>query len=154
MENQRLEQTILKNLVLNETFSRKVLPYIKGEYFTESDERTVYREIQEYFLKFSKPPTTEALLINLESNEEISDVILGSAKKVVGGFGTYTEETPVEWLTEETEKWCQDRAIYLALMDSIEVVDKKSQRSTGEIPELLKAALSVTLDANVGQDVL
>ena len=96
MENQRLEQTILKNLVLNETFSRKVLPYIKGEYFTESDERTVYREIQEYFLKFSKPPTTEALLINLESNEEISDVILGSAKKVVGGFGTYTEETPVE----------------------------------------------------------
>ena len=117
MENQRLEQTILKNLVLNETFSRKVLPYIKGEYFTESDERTVYREIQEYFLKFSKPPTTEALLINLESNEEISDVILGSAKKVVGGFGTYTEETPVEWLTEETEKWCQDRAIYLALMD-------------------------------------
>ena len=154
MENQRLEQTILKNLVLNETFSRKVLPYIKGEYFTESDERTVYREIQEYFLKFSKPPTTEALLINLESNEEISDVILGSAKKVVGGFGTYTEETPVEWLTEETEKWCQDRAIYLALMDSIEVVDKKSQRSTGEIPELLKDALSVTFDANVGHDVL
>ncbi len=154
MENQRLEQTILKNLVLNETFSRKVLPYIKGEYFTEADERTVYAEIQDYFLKFSKPPTTEALLINLESNEEISDVILGSAKKVVGGFGTYTEETPVEWLTEETEKWCQDRAIYLALMDSIEVVDKKSQRSTGEIPELLKDALSVTFDANVGHDVL
>ena len=74
MENQaRLEQTILKNLVLNETFSRKVLPYIKGEYFTEADERTVFSEIQDYFLKFNQPPTTEALLINLDSNEELSD---------------------------------------------------------------------------------
>ena len=155
MENQaRLEQTILKNLVLNETFSRKVLPYIKGEYFTEADERTVFSEIQEYFLKFNQPPTTEALLINLDSNEELSDNILGSAKTVVAGFGSFLEDTPVDWLTEETEKWCQDRAIYLALMDSIEVVDKKSQRSTGEIPELLKDALSVTFDANVGHNVL
>ena len=155
MENQaRLEQTILKNLVLNETFSRKVLPYIKGEYFTEADDRTVFSEIQEYFLKFNQPPTTEALLINLDSNEELSDNILGSAKTVVAGFGSFSEETPVDWLTEETEKWCQDRAIYLALMDSIEVVDKKSQRSTGEIPELLKDALSVTFDANVGHNVL
>ena len=150
----RLEQTILKNLVLNETFSRKVLPYIKPEYFIELDERTVFNEIQDYFLKFTKPPTTEALLINLDSNEELSDNVLGSAKSVVGGFGSFTEETPVEWLTTETEKWCQDRAIYLALMDSIEVVDKKSQRSTGEIPELLKDALSVTFDANVGHNVL
>ena len=93
MENQaRLEQTILKNLVLNETFSRKVLPYIKGEYFTEADERTVFSEIQEYFLKFNQPPTTEALLINLDSNEDLSDNILGSAKTVVAGFGSFLEE--------------------------------------------------------------
>tara|TARA_B100001248_G_scaffold37781_1_gene24190 strand:+ start:5927 stop:7333 length:1407 start_codon:yes stop_codon:yes gene_type:complete len=156
MENQqaRLEQTILKNLVHNETFSRKVLPYIKGSYFTELDERTVFSEISDYFLKFNQPPTTEALLINLENNEDLSDNILGSAQSVVAGFGSFHEDTPVEWLTEETEKWCQDRAIYLALMDSIEVVDKKSQRSTGEIPELLKDALSVTFDANVGHNVL
>ena len=73
----RLEQTILKNLVLNETFSRKVLPYIKSEYFTEVDERTVFEEVQTYFLKFSKPPTTEALLINLDNNDELSDNVLG-----------------------------------------------------------------------------
>ena len=75
MENQqaRLEQTILKNLVHNETFSRKVLPYIKGSYFTELDERTVFSEISDYFLKFNQPPTTEALLINLENNEDLSD---------------------------------------------------------------------------------
>ena len=150
----RLEQTILKNLVHNETFSRKVLPYIKSEYFTEVDERTVFEQVQTYFLKFSTPPTTEALLIDLDANDELSDNILGSAKLVVGGFTSFEEDTPEEWLTGETEKWCQDRAIYLALMDSIEVVDKKSQRSTGEIPELLKDALSVTFDANVGHNVL
>ena len=99
----RLEQTILKNLVLNETFSRKVLPYIKSEYFTEVDERTVFEEVQTYFLKFSKPPTTEALLINLDNNDELSDNVLGSAKTVVGGFTSFEEETPVEWLTNETE---------------------------------------------------
>ena len=84
MENQqaRLEQTILKNLVHNETFSRKVLPYIKGSYFTELDERTVFSEISDYFLKFNQPPTTEALLINLENNEDLSDNILGSAHSV------------------------------------------------------------------------
>ena len=150
----RLEQTILKNLVHNETFSRKVLPYIKSEYFTEVDERTVFEQVQDYFLKFSTPPTTEALLIDLDANDELSDNILGSAKSVVGGFTSFDEDTPEEWLTGETEKWCQDRAIYLALMDSIEVVDKKSQRSTGEIPELLRDALSVTFDANVGHNVL
>ena len=117
MEKQqaRLEQTILKNLVHNETFSRKTLPYIKGEYFTEADERTVFIEISDYFLKFNQPPTTEALLINLENNEELSDNILGSAKSGVAGFGSFEEDTPVEWLTVETEKGCQDRAIYLAL---------------------------------------
>ncbi len=155
MENQRLEQTILKNLVRNEPFSRKALPYIKSEYFTEADERTVFAEVQDYFLTYSKPPTTEALLINLENNDSLTDNILQAAKSVVGGFGSFSdEETPLEWLTEETEKWCQDRAVYLALMQSIEVVDKKSQRSTGEIPELLKDALSVTFDAQVGHDVL
>ena len=69
----RLEQTILKNLVHNKTFSRKVLPYIKSEYFTEVDERTVFEQVQNYFLKFSSPPTTEALLIDLDANDELSD---------------------------------------------------------------------------------
>ena len=64
------------------------------------------------------------------------------------------EETPLDWLVDETEKWCKDRAIYIAVMDSIEVIDKKSQRSTGEIPELLKDALSVSFDQHIGHDVL
>ena len=63
-----------------------------------------------------------------------------------------SEETPQSWLVDETEKWCKDRAIYIAVMDSIEVLDKKSQRSTGEIPELLRDALSVSFDSNIGHD--
>ena len=146
----RLEQTILKNLIQSEPFTRKVLPFLKSEYFTESDEKVVFKEIQEYFLKYTKPPTTEALLINLDNNTSINENELKMSKTVISQFDK--ETTPMDWLVEETEKWCKDRAIYIAVMDSIEVIDKKSQRSTGEIPELLKDALSVSFDQNIGHD--
>ena len=146
----RLEQTILKNLIQNEPFTRKVLPFLKSEYFTESDEKVVFKEIQDYFLKYTKPPTTEALLINLDNNTSINENELKMSKTVISQFDK--ETTPMDWLVEETEKWCKDRAIYIAVMDSIEVIDKKSQRSTGEIPELLKDALSVSFDQHIGHD--
>jgi replicative DNA helicase len=146
----RLEQTILKNLIQNEPFTRKVLPFLKSEYFTESDEKVVFKEIQEYFLKYTKPPTTEALLINLDNNTSLNENELKMSKTVISQFDK--ETTPMDWLVEETEKWCKDRAIYIAVMDSIEVIDKKSQRSTGEIPELLKDALSVSFDQHIGHD--
>jgi replicative DNA helicase len=150
MEAARLEQTILKNLIQNEPFTRKVLPFLKSEYFTESDEKVVFKEIQQYFLKYTKPPTTEALLINLDNNTSLSENELKMSKTVISQFDK--ETTPMDWLVEETEKWCKDRAIYIAVMDSIEVIDKKSQRSTGEIPELLKDALSVSFDQHIGHD--
>ena len=146
----RLEQTILKNLIQNEPFTRKVLPFLKSEYFTESDEKVVFKEIQEYFLKYTKPPTTEALLINLDNNTSLNENELKMSKTVISQFDK--ETTPMDWLVEEAEKWCKDRAIYIAVMDSIEVIDKKSQRSTGEIPELLKDALSVSFDQHIGHD--
>lgn len=146
----RLEQTILKNLIQNEPFTRKVLPFLKSEYFTESDEKVVFKEIQEYFMKYTKPPTTEALLINLDNNTSLNENELKMSKTVISQFDK--ETTPMDWLVEETEKWCKDRAIYIAVMDSIEVIDKKSQRSTGEIPELLKDALSVSFDQHIGHD--
>ena len=150
MEAARLEQTILKNLIQNEPFTRKVLPFLKSEYFTENDEKVVFKEIQQYFLKYTKPPTTEALLINLDNNTSLSENELKMSKTVISQFDK--ETTPIDWLVEETEKWCKDRAIYIAVMDSIEVIDKKSQRSTGEIPELLKDALSVSFDQHIGHD--
>ena len=154
MSNVRLETTIISNLVKNEEFCRKVLPFLKDEYFTESDERTVFTEIKNYFEEYVKPPTPEALLINLENNTSLTDNVLKASKYVVDGISKSTDDTPSEWLVDETEKWCKDRAIYIAVMDSIEVIDKKSQRSTGEIPDLLKDALSVSFDTNIGHDVL
>jgi len=151
---QRLEQTILKNLIQNETYSRKVIPFLKSEYFAESDEKTVFAEIQSYFYKYTKTPTTEALLINLDNNSSLNEVVVKTSKAVVDKLSKNKEDTPQDWLVDETEKWCKDRAIYIAVMDSIEVIDKKSKRSTGEIPELLKDALSVSFDTHIGHDVL
>jgi len=151
---QRIEQTILKNLIQSDTFSRKVLPFLKGEYFTENDERTVFQEVYSYFEKYTKTPTVEALLINLDNNTSLNDSVLKGSKSIVNSFGTKSEETPQDWLVDECEQWCKDRAIYIAVMDSIEVIDKTSQRSTGEIPELLKDALSVSFDTNIGHDFI
>jgi len=150
----RLEQTILKNLVQNEPFTRKVIPFLKEEYFSESDEKTVFNEIISYFDKYTKPPTVEALLINLDNNTSLNDGLLSQSKTIVDSIGKLTEATPTDWLVNETESWCKDRAIYIAVMDSIEVIDKKSQRSTGEIPDLLKDALSVSFDTNIGHDFI
>ena len=147
----RLETTILKNLIQSNSFTRKVLPFIKEEYFNELDEQTIFKEVVSYFDKYNKSPTVEALLINLDNNTKLSDNIVKSSKEILQKMGT-SEETAEEWLIDETEKWCKDRAIYIAVMDSIEVLDEKSQRSTGEIPELLKDALSVSFDTNIGHD--
>ena len=151
---ERIEDTILRNLVQNEPFTRKVIPFLKEEYFSESDEKTVFNEVVSYFDKYTKPPTVEALLINLDNNSSLNDAVLSQAKTIVDSISKDSEDTPTDWLVEETEKWCQDRAIYIAVMDSIEVIDKKSQRSTGEIPDLLKEALSVSFDTNIGHDFI
>ena len=148
----RIEQTILKNLIQNEEFTRKCIPFLKPEYFTDTAERTIYEFTYDYFQKYTKPPTVEALLINLDNSTSINENVVKDSKSIVKGFGS--EESPQDWLVDETEQWCKDRAIYIAVMDSIEVIDKKSQRSTGEIPELLKDALSVSFDTHIGHDVL
>ena len=148
----RIEQTILKNLIQNEEFTRKCIPFLKPEYFTDAAERTIYEFTYDYFQKYTKPPTVEALLINLDNSTNVNENVVKDSKSIVEGFSG--EESPQDWLVDETEQWCKDRAIYIAVMDSIEVIDKKSQRSTGEIPELLKDALSVSFDTQIGHDVL
>jgi replicative DNA helicase len=150
----RIEQTILKNLIQSDSFARKVLPFIKGEYFTEIDEQTVFDEVSNYFQKYTKTPTVEALLINLDNTTTLSDQVVSSSKTIVERIGKDKDDTPQQWLIDESEKWCKDRAIYIAVMDSIEVLDEKSKRSRGDIPELLKDALSVSFDTNIGHDQL
>tara|TARA_B100001939_G_scaffold347099_1_gene367700 strand:- start:377 stop:1759 length:1383 start_codon:yes stop_codon:yes gene_type:complete len=149
----RIEQTILKNLIQSEEFTRKVIPFLKSEYFTDSSEQLVYQLTREYFDKYTKSPTVEALLINLDKNTSSPDKVVESARQLIGNL-EQADESPIEWVVNETEQWCKDRAIYLAVMSSIDVLDKKSQRSTGEIPDLLKDALSVSFDTHIGHDVL
>ena len=148
----RIENTIIKNLIQNDTYTRKVIPFIKSEYFTESSEKLVFEEIVNYFDKYTKSPTVEALLINLDNVTSKGDAIVKSSKQLVENIKA--DDTPLDWLIDETEKWCKDRAIYIAVMDSIEVLDEKSKRSTGEIPDLLKDALSVSFDTHIGHDQL
>ena len=148
----RIENTIIKNLIQNDTYTRKVIPFIKSEYFTESSEKLIFEEISNYFDKYTKSPTVEALLINLDNVTSQGDAIVKSSKQLVENIKT--DDTPLDWLIDETEKWCKDRAIYIAVMDSIEVLDEKSKRSTGEIPDLLKDALSVSFDTHIGHDQL
>ena len=148
----RIENTIIKNLIQNDTYTRKVIPFIKSEYFTESSEKLVFEEIVNYFDKYTKSPTVEALLINLDNVTSKGDAIVKSSKELIGNI--QKDDTPLDWLIDETEKWCKDRAIYIAVMDSIEVLDEKSKRSTGEIPDLLKDALSVSFDTHIGHDQL
>ena len=148
----RIENTIIKNLIQNETYTRKVIPFIKSEYFTESSEKLIFEEISNYFDKYTKSPTVEALLINLDNVTSKGDAIVKSSKQLVENIKA--DDTPLDWLIDETEKWCKDRAIYIAVMDSIEVLDEKSKRSTGEIPDLLKDALSVSFDTHIGHDQL
>ena len=150
----RLETTILKNLIRNESFTRKVIPFIKEEYFSELDEQTVFNEVKNYFDKYTKSPSVEALLINIDNNTKLGDNVVNNTKKILQEIGSSTEESQTDWLIDETEKWCKDRAIYIAVMDSIGVLDEKSKRSKGEIPELLKDALSVSFDTHIGHDQL
>jgi replicative DNA helicase len=131
-----------------------VIPFVKEEYFSEDDERNVYKHIQKYFDNYNIPPTPEALLINLESDSKINENILKLSTQLVKNIRDDVDPTPHDWLVDETEQWCKDRAIYIAVMDSIEVIDKNSKRSTGEIPELLKEALSVSFDSHIGHDQL
>jgi len=150
----RIEQTILKNLIQNESFTRKVIPFLRSEYFTDSSEQLVFKLASEYFDKYTKNPTAEALLINLDNLTSVNEKVVQESKLLLDNLKKNTEESAFEWIVDETEQWCKDRAIYIAVMDSIEVLDKKSQRSTGEIPDLLKDALSVSFDSHIGHDVI
>src|SRR5210317_558204 len=147
MSDKRLEFVILKNLVKEDVFARKTLPFIQDEYFAERDERYVYEQIREYFTKYNTIPTVEALSIELDS-ASMNDADYKLTKVILDKLYKDKDDTPLDWLIEQTEKWCKDRAIYNAVMDSIEILDEKGKRSQGEIPDLLKEALSVSFDTN------
>ena len=150
---QRLEQTILKNLIQNEEFTRKTLPYIKSEFFQETDEEFLFKQIREYFLKYHESPTPEALIIDIDERDDINQQLISDTIVLINQIKADTVTTPDEWLTDSTEKWCKDRAVYNGVMSSIEIIqDKEGQQ--GLIPDILREALSVSFDSNIGHDFI
>ena len=150
----RLEQTIIKNLVYNEEYVRKVLPFIRADYFSDNAEKIVFKEIFEFINQYKNPPTHEALVINFTEKKNLSETQVQEAIELLNKVHLDRDEpTETQWLIEQTEKFCQDRAIYNAIMESVSILDSKSEKRTkGEIPQLLSDALGVSFDNNIGHD--
>ena len=150
---EQVEFLILRNLLYNEEYLRKVLPFIKSEYFEDNNQKIVFEEILSFVQEYNKLATKEILCIEVENRKEITDT---SFKEVVHLINNLND-VPVElnWILDTTEKWCRDRAIYLALMDSIHIADGKDKdRNRDSIPSILSDALAVSFDTHVGHDYL
>ena len=152
----RLEQTILKNLIYNEEYSRKVLPFIRPDYFSDNIEKTVFKEVFDFTNHYKNPPTHESLVINFTEKKDVSDEVVKGAIELLNELNQAKEEpTETPWLIDQTEKFCQDKAIYNAIMESVGILDSKSHnKSKGEIPQLLSDALGVSFDNTVGHDYI
>jgi len=152
----RLEQTILKNLIYNESFTRKVLPFIRKDYFEDVTERNVFSEVGKFCDEYNTLPTHESLIINFtESDKYTEDEVRKSVTLLNTIFEDRDNPSEEQWLIAQTEKFCQDKAIYNAIMESVNILDDKQQKkSKGEIPQLLSDALAVSFDSNVGHDYI
>ena len=149
----RVEFLVLRNLLHNEEYVRKVIPFIKSEYFENYNEKVVFEEILKFVEEYNKPVTKEVLCIETEKRQDINDT---SFKEVTQLIGTLDDEpTEFNWLVNTTEKWCRDRAIYLALMESISLADGKDEtKDRYAIPTILSDALAVSFDTHIGHDYL
>ena len=143
-----IQQTIIRNLLSNEEYLRKVIPFLKKEYF-EAEYKNVFNEIVSFVSKYNKLPTKETLTLDMTANGSFDP-----AAELVDLVFT-PEKVNDDWLIDNTEKWCQDRAIYLAIMESINIIDGKHQSLTKQaLPEILSDALGVCFDTNVGHDYI
>ena len=148
-----VEFLILRNLLHNEEYVRKVIPFIKADYFENRSQKIVYEEILKFVEQYNKPVTKEILCIETEKRQDITD---GDYKEITQLISSL-EEAPTEfdWLVSTTEKWCRDRAIYLALMESISIADGQDEKKNRDaIPTILSDALAVSFDTHVGHDYL
>jgi len=149
----RIEQTILSNLLHNEEYSRKVLPFLNKRYFSERKEAIIFEEYQKFFDKYNKPVTKEILAIEISNRKDLTD-------KEYNEFSDYISQiesapTNTDWLYNETESFCKKKAVYNAILDSIGIIDgKDKQRSEDAIPSMLSDALGVSFDSHVGHNYI
>ena len=150
---ERIEETILRNLICNEQYYRKVVPFIKADYFQEYNEKILFEEIADFAAKYDKVPTKEVLTINLQSRGDLTEETF---KDTLSGLNSLSDEwVDYDWLRDSTEKWCQDKAIYNALMQSIKIADGGDKKlDKGSIPSILQDALAVSFDEHIGHDYI
>jgi len=149
----KVEFLILRNLLYNETYLRKVIPFIKSEYFEDLNQKIVFEEILKFIQQYNELATKEVLCIEVEKRQDIND----TSFKEITHLIECLDDVPAEfnWLVDTTEKWCRDRAIYLALMESIHIADNKDEKKNRDsIPSILSDALAVSFDTHIGHDYL
>jgi len=150
---ERIETTVLRNLIYNEEFSRKVIPFIQPDYFEQRSEKDVFEEITKFIVKYGSAITIEALNIETDNRTDLTEAEV----KEVRDINNSLEDKPADyqWLMDTTEKWCRDRAIYLALMESISLADGQDDaKGRDAIPTILSDALAVSFDNHIGHDYL
>ena len=151
LQNQTIERTTLSQLVYNEEYARKVLPFLKGDYFADKTERTVFEEIQKFVEKYNSVPTQTSLEIEVSDRGDLNE---SDYKKVIEVIKTLeSTEVDYDWLVDTTEKFCKDKAVYNAIVDGIKIIEgKDNKRDAGAIPSLLTDALAVGFDNHIGHD--
>ena len=137
-----------------EEFARTTGPFLKSDYFHDRPERLLFDQIESFITKYNDLPTTEALVIELGNDVDISESDFESARNILDTFKSDYEKPSYEWLIEQTEQFCQDKAVYNAVMESIQILDGKQDKTKESIPEILSDALAISFDTNVGHDYL
>lgn len=148
-----LEQLILRNLLTNDPYTRKVAAFLKPDYF-DGVYQSLFKEFTKFIAKYNKLPTQESFKIEIDECERLSDEQYRHAMEILPTIFTAVPEN-LDWLVERTEKWCQDKAVFNAVMESISIIDgKHKDLSKNAIPDILSKALSVSFDTNIGHDYL
>ena len=150
---EKIETTILRNLVFNEDYSRKVIPFIEPDYFEDRSEKVLFEEITKFIVTYGASISLEALNIEIENRSDLNENEIRETRSV----SKILHDSPVEsqWLLDTTEKWCRDRAIYLALMEAIGIADGQDEKKNRDaIPSILSDALAVSFDSHIGHDYL
>jgi len=150
---ERIETTILRNLIFNGEYSKKVLPFLHSEYFENFHEKIIFEESTKFIVKYNNLPTREAIIIEAEKRTDITEEVFKQIQEQISILEDYPADN--QWLLDTTEKWCRDRAIYLALVESISIADGNTEKKTPDaIPSILSDALAVSFDKHVGHDYL
>jgi len=149
----RIETTIISSLFFNENFTRKALPFIQADYFTNSEESILFTEIEKFVESYKNLPTKDTILIELGGRKDLTEEQLKNIKQLVAGAND--DKVDLQWLLDTTEKWCKDRAVHNAVLSGIKILDNKDQKRTPEaIPGILSDALAVSFDNHIGHDYI